>query len=153
MASLRSGAALGRVAYRQSLFTAPRPRFRQDALSRRCFSQQPPKRPRFSSRLRTALKNSHIQWYQIPVGLGIGFLGVVQFYKVTRREREKQEQESQDREAATRPQKRPRIRPNGPWYVCMRVRLVSRPSLLLTEWQASPGHVDVALEGAVTALG
>ena len=77
------------------------------------------KRPRFSQRLGEALRNSKIQWYQIPVGLGIGFLGLVQFYKVSAREREKERQreleEVGDGEKA--PRKRPRIRPDGPWYV------------------------------------
>ncbi|OLN97456.1 Phosphatidylserine decarboxylase proenzyme 1, mitochondrial [Colletotrichum chlorophyti] len=83
--------------------------------SSRYFSQQSQQRPRFSSRLRTALKNSKVQWYQIPVGLGIGFLGLVQFYKVSSREREQQERgEVQD---GAPPKKRARIRPDGPWQV------------------------------------
>jgi phosphatidylserine decarboxylase len=81
----------------------------------RQFSQQSPKRPRFSSRLRTALRNSKIQWYQIPVGLGIGFLGLVQFYKVTTREREKQREAEAGAEPGALPKKRARIRPDGPW--------------------------------------
>ncbi len=91
-------------------------RARADGLvaSRRLFSQQQPKRPRFSSRLRTALRNTKIQWYQIPVGVGIGFIGLMHFYKVTKREREKQEQE-EGAETTTRPKRRPRIRPDGPW--------------------------------------
>jgi hypothetical protein len=71
------------------------------------------KRPRFSQRLGEALKNSKVTWYQIPVGVGIGFLGLVQFYKVSSREKEKSLQE----EEGGRPQKRPRVRPEGPWYV------------------------------------
>src|SRR5689334_6586148 len=57
--------------------------------TRRLYSQKSQQRPRFSSRLRTALNNSKIQWFHIPVGLGIGFLGLVQFYRVSKREREK----------------------------------------------------------------
>ncbi|KAK1969738.1 phosphatidylserine decarboxylase [Colletotrichum eremochloae] len=83
--------------------------------SKRFFSQQQQQRPRFSSRLRHALKNSKVQWYQIPVGVGIGFLGLVQFYKVSSREREKQERgEIQD---GAPPKKRAKIRPDGPWQV------------------------------------
>ncbi|KAK5995872.1 Phosphatidylserine decarboxylase proenzyme 1 [Cladobotryum mycophilum] len=67
------------------------------------------KRPRFSQRLGEALRNSKIQWYQIPVGLGIGFLGLVQFYKVQAREREKQDGQA--------PKPRPKVRPDGPWQV------------------------------------
>lgn len=73
------------------------------------------KRPRFSQRLGEALKNSKVTWYQIPVAVGIGFLGLVQFYKVSSREKQK-EQRAQEEEG-DRPQKRPRVRPGGPWYV------------------------------------
>lgn len=72
------------------------------------------KRPRFSQRLGEALRNSKVTWYQIPVGVGIGFLGLIQFYKVSSREKEKQLQQEEE---GGRPQKRPRIRPDGPWYV------------------------------------
>ncbi|KXH40159.1 phosphatidylserine decarboxylase [Colletotrichum salicis] len=82
--------------------------------STRFFSQQQ-QRPRFSSRLRRALNNSKVQWYQIPVGLGIGFLGLVQFYKVSTREREKQERD--DVQDGVPPKKRAKIRPDGPWQV------------------------------------
>lgn len=79
----------------------------------RHFSQQSRRQAPFSSRLRDALRNSKIEWYQIPVGLGIAFLGAVQFYKVSSRARE--EAEAQDGTAETRPRKRPRVRPDGPW--------------------------------------
>ncbi|KAK0720389.1 phosphatidylserine decarboxylase-domain-containing protein [Lasiosphaeris hirsuta] len=74
-------------------------------LGRRPFSQQPPKRPKPSTK---------IEWHPIPIGLGIGFLGLVQFYKVYSRE----EKESEDNgEPGSQPKKRPRIRPDGPWQV------------------------------------
>ncbi|KAJ0167759.1 Phosphatidylserine decarboxylase proenzyme 1, mitochondrial [Colletotrichum tanaceti] len=82
--------------------------------STRFFSQHQ-QRPRFSSRLRHALKNSKVQWYQIPVGVGIGFLGLVQFYKVSSREREKQERDDVQDGAPLK--KRAKIRPDGPWQV------------------------------------
>lgn len=69
------------------------------------------KRPRFSQRLGEALRNSKVTWYQIPIGVGIGFLGLVQFYKVSSREKQERAQE----EDGDRPQKRPRVRPGGPW--------------------------------------
>lgn len=72
------------------------------------------KRPKFSQRLGEALRNSKITWYQIPVGLGIGFLGLVQFYKVSSRERERQRQEQ---EGTRTPSPRPKVRPEGPWQV------------------------------------
>ena len=71
--------------------------------------------PRFSHRLGEALRNSRIQWYQIPVGLGIGFLGLVQFYKVSSREQEKQ-RKLENGETNGSPRSRPRVRPEGPWY-------------------------------------
>ncbi|KAI0443541.1 phosphatidylserine decarboxylase [Xylaria telfairii] len=73
-------------------------------------------RDRFSSRLRHALNDTKIRWYPIPVGLGIGFLGFVQFYKTQAREKERLEREA-SREEEPRPKKRPRVRPDGPWQV------------------------------------
>lgn len=61
-----------------------------------------------------ALRNSKTEWYFVPVGVGIGFLGLVQGYKVYTREKERQDEEAQQER---RPKKRPRIRPDGPWYV------------------------------------
>lgn len=81
--------------------------------SPRQFSSNSGKRPRFSQRLGEALRNTKIQWYQIPVGLGIGFLGLVQFYKVSSREREKAEADGTA--SSGRPAPRPRVRPDGPW--------------------------------------
>ncbi|KAI1180837.1 phosphatidylserine decarboxylase [Nemania sp. FL0916] len=73
-------------------------------------------RERFGSRLRHALKETKVKWYPIPVGLGIGFLGLVQFYKTQARERERIEREDIQDEGP-RPKKRPRVRPDGPWQV------------------------------------
>ncbi|KAK1833374.1 phosphatidylserine decarboxylase-domain-containing protein [Podospora conica] len=74
--------------------------------ARRLYSQQPPKRPKPSGK---------IEWYPIPIGLGIGFLGLVQFYKVY--SREKEQDDGENGEPGSRPKKRPRIRPEGPWQV------------------------------------
>lgn len=90
---------------------------RQSLGSPRFFSSSSGKRPRFSQRLGEALRNSKIQWYQIPVGLGIGFLGLVQFYKVAAREREKQAEGEEGSNGSGRPKSRPRVRPDGPWQV------------------------------------
>lgn len=62
-----------------------------------------------------ALGNSKTEWYFIPVGVGIGFLGAVQGYKIYTREKEAQEHEAQEK----KPKRRPRIRPDGPWYVSL----------------------------------
>ncbi|KAI8625193.1 phosphatidylserine decarboxylase-domain-containing protein [Xylariaceae sp. FL1651] len=80
--------------------------------SRRSFQDQ----DRFGSRLRHALKDTKVKWYPIPVGLGIGFLGFVQFYKTRAREKERLEREA-SQEHEPRPKKRPRVRPDGPWQV------------------------------------
>ncbi|KAK3370128.1 phosphatidylserine decarboxylase proenzyme 1 mitochondrial precursor [Podospora didyma] len=84
----------------------------QRALSRRLFSQKSQSRPKPSS----GPENEKFHWYPIPVALGVGFLGVVQFYKVYTREQEKQQAE-EDKGSESRPKKRPRIRPDGPWQV------------------------------------
>nr|ALM31992.1 decarboxylase_GME7600 [Daldinia eschscholzii IFB-TL01] len=73
---------------------------------------------RFGSRLRSALKETKVKWYPIPVGLGIGFLGLVQFYKTQAREKERLEKEaSESDEPGVRPKRRARVRPDGPWQV------------------------------------
>lgn len=100
------------AATRQSTrkFTAtPRVSFRQS-------SQKYQNGERFGSRLRSALRDTKVRWYPIPVGLGIGFLGLVQFYKTQAREKERLENEAFDGEGG-RPRKRARIRPDGPWQV------------------------------------
>ncbi|KAF5673473.1 phosphatidylserine decarboxylase [Fusarium heterosporum] len=89
---------------------------RPSASSIRTFASNSGKRPRFSQRLGEAMRNSKIQWYQIPVGLGIGFLGLVQFYKVSSREKERLEMEG-GQDGTRTPKKRARIRPDGPWQV------------------------------------
>ena len=55
------------------------------------------------------MNGSRIRWYPIPVGLGVGFLGLVQVYKVYSREQEQKVENA-------RPKRR-RVRPDGPWYV------------------------------------
>ncbi|KAF5680943.1 phosphatidylserine decarboxylase [Fusarium bulbicola] len=87
---------------------------RPSVSSIRTFASNSGKRPRFSQRLGEAMRNTKIQWYRIPVGLGIGFLGLVQFYKVSSREKERLENED-GQEGSKAPKKRPRIRPDGPW--------------------------------------
>lgn len=76
------------------------------------------RRPKFSHRLGEALRKSKVQWYQIPVGLGIAFLGLVQFYKVSARERERSKHEEEhDLDGSRKVNRRPRVRPDGPWCV------------------------------------
>ncbi|KAF2485689.1 phosphatidylserine decarboxylase-domain-containing protein [Neohortaea acidophila] len=75
----------------------------------------------FASRLGRAWRRTPITWKPIPIGLGIAFLGVFQFYRVQERERRKQEQEwliEHDEDGVLRQRKkRQRIRPSGPWSV------------------------------------
>ncbi|KAI0205260.1 phosphatidylserine decarboxylase [Astrocystis sublimbata] len=87
--------------------------------SRRTSKNQSQNRDGFGSRLRHALNDTKVKWYPIPVGLGIGFLGFVQFYKTQSRERERQRLEADGFEEnnGQRPKKRPRVRPEGPWQV------------------------------------
>lgn len=90
--------------------------------SRQC-NEKNKGRESFSTRLRAALNDTKIQWYPIPVGLGIGSLGLLQFYKVREREKARQKEEEQWESSSTgngedgRPKRRPRIRPTGPWFV------------------------------------
>ncbi|KAM7208826.1 Phosphatidylserine decarboxylase domain containing protein [Naviculisporaceae sp. PSN 640] len=70
---------------------------------RRLFSQQQTKRPK---------PGDKIEWYPIPIALGVGFLGLMQGYKMYTRE-EKPEDETLE----SKPKKRARIRPEGPWQV------------------------------------
>ncbi|GAB0133179.1 hypothetical protein EsDP_00001592 [Epichloe bromicola] len=99
-----------------SLIVKPRNSSRAPITVRNFSSSNSGKRPRFSQRLGEALRNSKITWYHIPVGVGIGFLGLVQFYKVTAREERKRQQEA-DGTTDEKPRRRPKIRPEGPWQV------------------------------------
>ncbi|KAL9110080.1 MAG: hypothetical protein Q9187_008096, partial [Circinaria calcarea] len=79
----------------------------------------------FGTRLRRALRNTKVQWYPIPVGLGIGFLGFTQLYRSRQRSNAQQAEDEVDHHTTNRdgegnehkPRKRKRIRPSGPWQV------------------------------------
>lgn len=73
----------------------------------------------FGSRLRFALRNTKVEWYPIPIGLGIGLLGVLHFYKSQRAERNRiaRDASGEDWENGSRPPKRPRVVPTGSWQV------------------------------------
>ena len=104
------------------------------SISSRFCEQQQHRKESFSSRLRTALRNTKVQWYPIPVGLGIGFLGLAHLYRLNQR-RVTDEEDEEDRaylkstghsngdkpaeehEDGRRPKRRKRIRPDGPWCV------------------------------------
>ncbi|PHH91718.1 hypothetical protein CDD83_10566 [Cordyceps sp. RAO-2017] len=92
-------------------------RLHRAPVSIRRFASYGGQRPRFSQRLGEALHSSKIQWYQIPVGLGIGFLGLIQFYKISTREQERQKELQDGQRETAQPQARLRVRPEGPWQV------------------------------------
>ncbi|KAL4880977.1 phosphatidylserine decarboxylase-domain-containing protein [Aspergillus karnatakaensis] len=74
----------------------------------------------FGSRLRFALRNTKVEWYPIPVGLGIGLLGILHYYKSQRNERIRAEREAEASGESfdfSKPPPRPKIRPSGPWQV------------------------------------
>ena len=81
----------------------------------------------FRSRLRRALGDTKVEWRPIPVGLGIGFLGVLQVYRSQQRHKStltanqndsaSEESGQSDTVEGTKPKKRQKIRPSGPWQV------------------------------------
>ncbi|KAL8652071.1 MAG: hypothetical protein Q9226_004421 [Calogaya cf. arnoldii] len=80
-------------------------------------SSRPDKGP-FRTRLRTALRKTRVEWRPIPITLGIGFLGAIQFYRVRKREQAREDEEQEERKQQNhKPAKRKRIRPSGPWQV------------------------------------
>ena len=74
------------------------------------------KRAGFGQRLRQALSKTKIEWYPIPVGLGIGFLAFSQFRKAARRPIDEEGHAVAVEESDSLGQKPKRIRPDGPWY-------------------------------------
>ncbi|RPB25602.1 phosphatidylserine decarboxylase, partial [Terfezia boudieri ATCC MYA-4762] len=75
------------------------------------------KRASFGQRLRQALSKTRIEWYPIPVGLGIGFLAFSQFRKAARRPIDEEDHIVAVEESQSPGQKPKRIRPDGPWQV------------------------------------
>ncbi|KAG5946049.1 hypothetical protein E4U53_006652 [Claviceps sorghi] len=117
MRSPRSRCSGQLITHLTGLISKPRCAVRPPVAVRN-FSTNSGQRPRFSHRLSEALRKSKITWYHIPVGLGIGFLGLVQFYKVTAREERKRHEDAEAHgNADGQPRRRPRIRPEGPWQV------------------------------------
>lgn len=80
----------------------------------RCVRQEQKRKEEepFRKRLGAAWRNTKIEWKPIPIGVGIGLLGLLQFFRVRAREREKGEIPE-----GSRPPKRERIRPSGGWQV------------------------------------
>ncbi|KAL7275931.1 phosphatidylserine decarboxylase 1 [Rhizina undulata] len=71
--------------------------------------------PSFFRRLGAALRNTRVEWYNIPVVLGIGVVGFVSYRKNARaREEARRLQEEKD---GVWQQGERRIRPMGPWQV------------------------------------
>lgn len=105
----------------KATFTARRvlPGSRAFHASRCCREQsQEHRHESFGSRLGRALRKTKVEWKFIPVGLGIGFLGLVQARRIHTRQREESDgAQSQDRDNSARPPRRKRVRPSGPWQV------------------------------------
>ena len=100
--------------------------------STRLHRQQTDYKETFGTRLRKALHDTKIKWYPIPVGVGIGFLGFGQLYRVNERERARRREEIEDDGSikitgingpdgegglGKQPKRRERIKPTGPWFV------------------------------------
>lgn len=98
----------------------PRPITRQFHSSRvfreeyKAGSSKNEQRESFTSRLGSAWGRTRIQWKPIPIGLGIGFLGLYQFYR-TNKDPERWREQENDEDG--NPPRRKRIRPSGPWQV------------------------------------
>ncbi|KAI4847418.1 phosphatidylserine decarboxylase-like protein proenzyme [Aureobasidium sp. EXF-8846] len=71
----------------------------------------------FGTRLRNALRDTKVVWKPIPVGLGIAFLGGLQFYRTQARHSEEEKTRQKELEDGGAAPKRQRIRPSGPWQV------------------------------------
>ena len=94
--------------------------FQRFSTSARARQEQYQNNGPFSTRLRTALRKTKVQWrYRLPIGLGIGFLGTAQFYRVQQREKKRRQEEhdalQSTENSKSKPRKRERIRPSGPW--------------------------------------
>jgi phosphatidylserine decarboxylase len=103
--------------------------------STKLYRQQADYKESFGKRLRKALRDTKIKWYPIPVGVGIGFLGLGQLYRVNEREKARRREEWEDDKyvkstgtdgedsdgrLGKRPKRRERIKPTGPWFVLAR---------------------------------
>ncbi|EEH15953.1 phosphatidylserine decarboxylase [Paracoccidioides brasiliensis Pb03] len=94
--------------------TLPR---RQFSSSSRRWQQGGNGKESFHSRLRTALRNTKVEWYPIPVGVGIAFLGFVQFFRSKNAEKEREERETSEKDGYQEVSSRRKVRPSGPWQV------------------------------------
>jgi phosphatidylserine decarboxylase len=97
----------------------------------------------FGTRLRRALGETKIKWYPIPVGVGIGFLGLAQLYRINNRENAKRREEDRENDGYVytkgegengnregKPRRRERIRPTGPWCVLQMAPVSGRRGLI-----------------------
>lgn len=133
--------------------------------SARSYQRQTDYKESFGTRLRRSLRDTKIQWYPIPVGLGIGFLGLAQLYKINEREKAKEREKGlendesikgvgsggniPDKQSEGRPKRRHRIRPTGPWYDSA-VHVVP---MITDMMQASPSYVNSPFESHVQIVG
>ncbi|KJY01223.1 phosphatidylserine decarboxylase proenzyme like protein [Zymoseptoria brevis] len=102
----------------------------------------------FRSRLREALQATPVVWKPIPIGLGIAFLGAIQFYRINERERRREEEEwrlrqsngESDEDSIGSPKRRQRIRPSGPWTVQI---MSTIPLKALSRWWGWFNSIDI----------
>ncbi|KAF2161349.1 hypothetical protein M409DRAFT_69731 [Zasmidium cellare ATCC 36951] len=127
--------------HRSRLFSSSRTSYKQQGQHRKSS---------FSSRLRDALAATPVIWKPIPIGLGIAFLGVFQFYRIQERERRREEEEWRQTKGEEddefdwgdlgQPKKRPRIRPSGPWSVQI---MSTIPLKAVSRWWGWFNSIDI----------
>jgi hypothetical protein len=68
-------------------------------------------------RIKSPLESNKIQWFSIPMSVGIAVVGGLHIYKTYKTAAESGNYDKQEdiQDFDKRPKKRPRVRPDGPW--------------------------------------
>ncbi|ODQ56037.1 phosphatidylserine decarboxylase [Saitoella complicata NRRL Y-17804] len=102
----------------------------------------------FYTRLRERLRNTKVEWYPIPVGLGIAVVAFTQYRKISDREHERIAHEGTDGHVDIQGPAGERVRSTGPWQVyvlsTLPLRAISRlwgrfNEIQLPVWMRVPG--------------
>ena len=103
----------------EATFRRARPLSKRTFTCARCLRREQKREEPFNKRLGKAWRATKIEWKPIPIGLGIGFLGFLQFLRVQARESPSTDAGggADNEEPGKRPPKRERVRPTGPWQV------------------------------------
>ena len=72
--------------------------------------------------MREALSKTKIEWYPIPIGLGIGYLAFNHFRKIA----SKKYDDDGVNEGVENVERKKRIRPDGPWYAPIALSMADR---------------------------